>query len=770
MHFLLRFSVRHPRLIVAIAALLTVLACCAIPRVRLRLDARALIPQGAPEMRASDSAARRFGLNDVVVLGIDGGGAGGGRGIFTPDALRLVQELSRDLAATEGILPESVSSLATVPHFSLEGDNLDLRALLARGAAADERMARQLRRETAETGLDDGILVTRDGRAAAIYAEVEPAADRAELGLRIDRLVARYRRRGLPLYSSGTVMAQAALGVTSAHDLAWLVPIVIVVLIVVMSLVLAHPIPPLASLIEVGVSLLWTLGLMGLRGESVFITTLTLPVILIVIGVTDDVYALNRFCVESRRQPQRPVAETALVAFSFVIPAIRVTAAATLAGLLSLAVVKLEPQRIFGTYGALSVFFSVVFTFTLLPALLVLIDPQLKPGDSPFTRVAERGLESFARRLAGGGAGRALAAVALFALPALALAVTRLKIEDNWVGNLPAASETVRGDRAINRLLAGTNTLDLMIDSGGRDGFLAPGALRGIGEIEDRLAASPWVGATMSPYGDVVRVAAALSRVDYRTYRRELKQGTRSLSQQEIEQAVVLISSAMRLSSARRLDGEARYAHLLVFVRGANYSRIREVLELAERSAQQVLGEGAHVVPFGDGWIGYLAVRSLVVGQARSIGFALAFDLLLTLALFRSLRAALMSVLPVAVSVLLVLGTLAALGVPLGTANSMFASIALGIGIDYAIHLVAQYQVRRRAKSDGEAMLEAYVMTGPAILASTIAIVSGFSVLCFSVVPPNRELGILVCFAMALCAALTLLVVPSCAFLRRENP
>ena len=409
---LLRFSIRHPRWIVALAALFTLLAGFGIPRVRQRLDARALVPGDDPAMHSSDEAVRRFGLRDLVVIAVDGGTAG----VFQPAGLSLLKGLSDELAHVEGIVPESVTSLATVPQLFIEGSSLDLRPRLDRGSPPDAGMAAALRRESHLLGRDDGILVSRDGRAAAIYAEVDPAADRAAVGVRLRRLVERAERRQAPgarLWLSGTVMAQAVLGETAARDLARLVPLVAFVLVGVMSLIFGHPVPALASLAEVGVSLLWTLGVMGLRGESVFVTTLILPVVLIVIGVTDDVYALNRFCIERRRHPEQPVDETVLTAFSFVAPAVRLTATATIGGLLSLAAVRLEPQRVFGVYGALSVFFSTLFTFTLLPALLVLIAPRLRPGETWFIRRTEGALRSLLAWLARRGARPVLAALAV---------------------------------------------------------------------------------------------------------------------------------------------------------------------------------------------------------------------------------------------------------------------------------------------------------------------------------------------------------------------
>src|SRR5205807_519078 len=108
----------------------------------------------------------------------------------------------------------------------------------------------------------------------------------------------------------------------------------------------------------------------------------------------------------------------------------------------------------------------------------------------------------------------ALGLIAGILATSLVLVATRLKIEDNWVGNLPSENATVRGDRAINRRLAGTNTLDLLFDSGRPDGFLDPRVFQALSQVEKGLAASPRVGAVESTYRDVAMVEAALEGRD----------------------------------------------------------------------------------------------------------------------------------------------------------------------------------------------------------------------------------------------------------------
>jgi uncharacterized protein len=764
---LLRFSVAHPRLVLALSLVVTVLCGLGIPRLRLRLDARSLIPDGDPHMADGDAAARLFGQRDVVVLGL----AAPRSGVYTPEFLFRLTRLGAELGRVQGIVPGSVVSLATVPRLAIENDVLDLRPLLGRGAPPDAALAERIRRETEALGYADGILVAKDGRAAAIYAEVEPAADRSRLAERVRAVVGRHETPDGPIYWSGTAMAQAVLGDAAARDLLRLVPLVIAVVAGVMTFAFRHPAPAFVSLAEVGLSQIWTVGLMGWTGRSVFVTTLVLPVILIVIGVTDDIYALNSYFTAARRQPGTPARELVVETFRAVARPILLTTVTTITGLLSLALTHLEPQRVFGLYGALSVLFSSLLTFTVVPALLVLLDLKLSPSRSPFARFAERAIAALVAALKRLGPKLTLGLVAGALAVAAVLVATRLEIEDAWVGNLPQESATVRGDRAINRLLAGTNTLDLMFDSGERDGFLDPRAMSALGRVEKRLAASPFVGAVESSYRDVAMVDAALNGRAFQPFRAALERGESRLGRVEIEQAALLLSSARQIPGGHRLDGSYRRSRMTLFVRRANYSRIGQLLDEARRSARASFGPAVTVTPFGDGWISYLTIQLLVGGQIWSIGFALLSDTALLLFLFRSGRTALLAELPVVTCVLLVFGLLAAVGIPLGIANSMFASIILGIGVDYSIHLVASYREKLQIHPEPRAaILAAVTDTGPAILLSAFAIVAGFSVMELSAVPPNRQLGLLICLSLAICAAVTLVLIPTLVLLRRPSP
>ncbi len=757
---LLGFSVRRPRRVVIVAALLTLGSLAALPSVRLKLDGRSLIPAGHPGLAASDQAARLFHLRDVVVVGLARDGAGG---IYDPGALSLVRGLSSDLAAVPGVRPGSVASLTTLPRLAIADETIDLTPLLAPPRPPTPERIAQLRRETAALGLDDGVLVTRDGRTTAIYAEVEVGADRYAVLGEVRRLLAARPAGEVEVFLSGTALAQAVLGLAAAGDLLRLVPLVIGVLALVLFLAFRHPVPALVSLAEIGASLLATAGLMGLCRESVFVTTLVLPVILIAIGVSDDVYALNNFFRLSRAAPEAPTERVVLESFGAVARPILLTGLTTIVGLLSLLVTPLEPQRIFGLYGAFAILASTVSTFTLVPALLCL----LRPRPRPLTRKveAESGAPLWCRRFLGRlgrlGPRRVLASLAVVATAAL-LVAGRLRVEDNWVRNLPPGGDIAAGDRALNQRMAGTTRVELLVGSRHPQGFLDPQELAALGRLGDTLARDPHTGAVASVFDDVVRAEAALAGADYHALRAELAAGRASLSPVAVERALLMLATLRGSPLGERIEETHRRARVTVFVNQASYARIGRLLATARAAAEGGSGPRFDITPFGDGWISFLAVELLVSGQVRSVGVALLANALLLWLLFRSLPTTLLALTPIVTSVLLVFAALAATGTPLGIANSMFAAVALGIGVDYSIHLVARYRDRLGAGlGRGAAIHAAFESTAPAILKSSLAICSGLAVLAFSEVLPNLQLALLVCLSLTVSAAMTLLIVPA---------
>ena len=758
---LLRFSVSHPRLVITLVCVVTVVSIIFIPRIRLRLDGRSLIPSDLPQFAEGDQAALRFELRDLVLIGVGNEESS----VYTPETLQRIARLSDGLSRVEGVVAGSVVSLSTVPRVALVEGKVDTDPLFRPEHQLDTETIQQLRRDVVRRGYNTGMLVSADGKGAAIIAKVEPGADRYRLLEETRALIASESSGKDAVYLSGSALAQAILGQATARDLARLIPVVIAVLGVMLFLSFRHPAPALLSLTEIGVSLVWMAGLMGLTGQPVFVTTLVLPVVLICVGVSDDVYALGHYFNEAVRAEGLTTEETIVAAFSSAARPVGMTAVSTVVGLLSMAAVSLNPLRVFGMFGAAAIIFSTLFTFSLVPALLALLKPQIgRKGDRDqmAEAIGGRPAKSALRLLTGWATPRRVAVCALMLAACATLATTRLRVDDSWIRNLPAHSDIVRGDRFFNKKMAGTTALELMVDAKHGGWFNSREGMSALGSLEWVLARAPHVGAVNCLFNDMVRTNSSLvAGLSYSAYRAALQSGRVPLRQEDVEGALKVLSHSSQAPIRERVDGQNRLARITVFIRDADYTRIDDVLRAAERETSNQ-GLGHKIVPFGDGWISYLTVRLLVEGQEFSIALALVTDLILITILLGSVRMGLIAVLPVALSLLLVLAALALAGTPLGIANSMFAGIALGIGLDFAIHMTTTYRESlRQGMPAAEALRSTLEITGPAVCVSAASITAGFSVLLLSEIAPNVQLGVMICLCLLACAVTTLLLIPT---------
>jgi hypothetical protein len=164
---------------------------------------------------------------------------------------------------------------------------------------------------------------------------------------------------------------------------------------------------------------------------------------------------------------------------------------------------------------------------------------------------------------------------------------------------------------------------------------------------------------------------------------------------------------------------------------------------------------GAKVSFAGDVAVSQAMIPAIVQTQMTSVLGTLVVNFLVLLVLFRSVREACWCALPATLSVAWVLGWMGFTGMPLGVATSMFCAIALGIGVDYAIHLMEQVRAARARGTDDPVVAALGACAAP-IATDALAIALGFGLLLVSRVPANARLGVLVALSLLSACVLTL--------------
>jgi predicted RND superfamily exporter protein len=154
--------------------------------------------------------------------------------------------------------------------------------------------------------------------------------------------------------------------------------------------------------------------------------------------------------------------------------------------------------------------------------------------------------------------------------------------------------------------------------------------------------------------------------------------------------------------------------------------------------------------------------RSLLSSQLRSLTIAIVALIIIVGLILRSFMTGVYATAPIIAAIVVLFGIMGITGIPLNIATVLVASVALGIGIDYSIHVISHF---RHSLSNGknlrEALEETILISGKAIVINVISVSAGFLVLIFSEMVPLQYFGILMAISMvgSGMAALTLLPV-----------
>lgn len=151
--------------------------------------------------------------------------------------------------------------------------------------------------------------------------------------------------------------------------------------------------------------------------------------------------------------------------------------------------------------------------------------------------------------------------------------------------------------------------------------------------------------------------------------------------------------------------------------------------------------------------------RSVESNQWKSLVFALGLVLVILTGLFRSFFSGLLGILPIALTMTVIYGGMGLFGVRLDIGTSMLASLIIGAGVDYAVHLMVAW-----SSPSGSPLVDSAAaagrQAGPAIWVNALMVAAGFFVLTLGDARPLQNVGGLTAAAMITAALATMIVIP----------
>ncbi len=115
----------------------------------------------------------------------------------------------------------------------------------------------------------------------------------------------------------------------------------------------------------------------------------------------------------------------------------------------------------------------------------------------------------------------------------------------------------------------------------------------------------------------------------------------------------------------------------------------------------------------------------------------------------RSFISGLFAAIPVISTIIILFGIMGYAAIPLNIATVLVASIAMGIGIDYSIHVITHFNSSLKGGAPvNRALEETLGISGKAIVINVISVSAGFLVLLFSEMVPLEHFGLLISLSM----------------------
>jgi predicted RND superfamily exporter protein len=757
-------------LIVTVFIVAAAVSLLGIGRLKVDSSTDAFIPAKAPVVETNNRIEEQFGSLDALVVSLYDEG-----GIINKENLAVIDSLTRKIETLDGV--KQASSITNLKHLKPSEDGVDVVPLF-------EESINELEEHIASwPGFYEGTFLSEDRSSASILIQTQLDYNQAELLGSLRAILAPLD--GLQGSILGLPVVTEQIRISLLADLAFLVPIVAALIMLVLYLFLRSFKATLLCLVPLIFSSSLALGIMSIAGITFTMATMLVPVLLLIVGSAYTIHIFSHFFEEYEKVGVDAALANVVKKNTYPILA---AAATTAFGFLAQLSSPLLPFRTFGLLSFIGVAICAASSLLLLPALIRLVykNPVRRQVRKQATR---RGLWAGVGNTIANRYGKAVPIASLLILGiVLPLSYSQLEEGTNILAFFKDSSTLVQDTRSYNQRMQGSFSLSVMLKPS--EAVLLPGTLRIVEEAITVLEKENQVGGIQSilPFvkrmnqllgpGEDVRESNAMEPEPVFDFFSDTSYeiATEQLYEPSVELAGGMGKYEIPLNPAEYgLETEEQLASLiaqyLLLYSSSLDAFINDPLEpdallitiLLKDSDTKTLRHLTALIPtlfpqswsveIGGGEAVSLALTDLVTkSQVISLFSSLLAVWLLVLFTFKSAKLATLSLIPCLFALASVFSVMAIFHIKLDIITSLLAALCIGVGVDYAIHLIAAFQ---RNDQDVASVMQT---TGKAILANAASVALGFSGLLFSRFVPIVNMGLLFSIAM-LSAALSALLI-----------
>ncbi|MDP7036362.1 MAG: MMPL family transporter [Candidatus Marinimicrobia bacterium] len=751
--FLIRQSLDHPKRTIILSIIFTILMASGLRFFTIDDDMLKMMPESLESRISWNNIQEEFGSTEVIFIAF----GHEGKNIFQPDALVTLWDLSEALNVSNWV--DEVTSIST----SSRMDNVD------NFMGIDDL---QLYRNLTHNEVDDILLyldknekikkqlVSRNGdyliAIVKPFDSIELVSFVAEIKSIADTILQDYDiHYGGQAYFTGIMPPMIREDVKGLM----LAGMVILVIILLLNLRSVSAVGMVITIIML--SLAAMMGFMGwmlrMTGSDKFLFTLantSMPIILLTIANSDGVHVMTKFFKEFReyKDTKKAVASTM---DSLLIP-IFLTSITTVAAFSAMTTSPLEPLVGYGfTIGA-GILWAWILSSTLLPSLICL--KQWNPNSkavvtkSAFERTIEKlGKVVLTHPKYVFSTGLLIVVIGLFGLLKVSVDVDMMKF-------FKEGSELRNSMEFLGEKMNGTVDIRVRVEADMKE----PETLENIIKLQDKLESFQQVRTSYS-------IANVVEQMHRTVMDDDPKYETIPDSRDKVNNLFTMYSmSGDPDDFSSMVDYDYSVGLVTAFSTNLSTTETFDIVESSQRYIDEFFDNNLKVDFTGIIVITRDLINLLISSTIVSIIFSLIIIGIIASIFFRKILWGILAVIPLTSAVLINFGFMGHFGIELSHVTAILSSIIIGVGVDFAIHYIAQF--RRLSRTIGEDKLSREVVDDvgyPIILDAASNM--GFGALLFSAFVPIQYIGGLMVFAMISTSLGTLTVLSALAELLKKK-
>ena len=795
---------QKPIVVLAIGLILLLISAFNIPNFKLEASSDSLVLENDDDLRYYREISNEYSTSDFLVV------------LFTPEKplfsiesienVRTLSDRFEELDGVSDVLSYLDAPLLFSPKRSMSELADNLKTIEEEGV--DLNLAKQ---EFQDSPLYTELLVSKDGETTAlqlnlIESEEYDAAIQKRYQLRQkkveggeenieeqinevnslistlnnqeakdrDKLIAEVREilrdssEFGSLYLGGTAMIASDMMSFVKSDLNYFGVGVFIIFILTLGVVfrrLRWVVLPLSCSAVVG---LFVVGFLGLVDWRVTVVSSNFIALLLIISISLSIHIIVRYQEIAGREQSLNQNELVSLTIQEMFRPCLYTALTTMVAFASLSISDIKPVIEFGKMMVMGILFAFIFTFTVLPSIMSLINKLSSDSEKDFSKGLTLHFASFTSKN-----GKVVVALSSLLLIVSLIGITKLTVENRFIDYFKESTEIYQGMELLDLKLGGTAPLDIVLESPqdyvqessefdddfeddfGFDETSSNGYWWNIINIKRLEAVHDYVD-SLPEVGKVLSVASGIKVAE------ELKDGE-PISELDLALVKNLLPEDIKetLLSSYISEDENQVRISSRVLETSKTLKRNDLLNEIESTLENEFG-----FKKGEYRLTGLAVlynnmlQSLFSSQIGTLGVVFVVIMIMFVVLFRSLYLAVIGMIPNLLAASVVLGTMGWMKVPLDIMTITVAAISVGMAVDNTIHYIHRFKLEFRKTSNYEvSMKNSHNTIGRAMFYTSTTIIIGFLVLVTSSFNPTVYFGLFVSLAMfmALMGALTLL-------------